>query len=497
MSVGFIVLAHEKPQEVTALARHLNGQGAPVVIHLDKRAGYLDELRKALGDAARVISTQASDWGRFGLVAASLDAARELLREAPGVGHVCLLSGNCMPLRPVAELSAFLSGHPDTDFIESEPAKGWVAGGLDDERFTLYHPLSWRRQRWSFDRLVAVQRRLRVRRRLPDGLVPHLGAQWWCLTANSLRAILDDPRLGTWTRFFRSVWIPDESFFQTVLRRPDAPGQIRSQPLTLARFDARGQPFVFHDDHRDLLGGSDYFFARKIDPDAAALRAWAFTRETGASAFEGRVGEDAFARACAEPGTEHKGIQMAGRFPRGTGVMRPDTARPYGALVCDRAEVLEALHRALGEICPQMVLHGRLFHRAGAQFAGNDAHHTGNLAAHPSVRNYRPEQFLARLVWADRDRPMAFLLDPHDNHRAGRKLAGDPNARIVTIEAAHEAGALRHILTRARKGETQIHIAARFLPIDQADLHAEFAENPAKGGPLVARIAEFLRGRAA
>lgn len=491
MSVGFVILAHDRPQETAALARHLTGQGAPTVIHLDRRSDGMEELRAALGDTARVISTQASDWGRFGLVAATLDAARKLLGEAPEIGHVCLLSGNCLPLRPVAELEAFLDANPGTDFIESVPAKGWVAGGLDEERFTLHHPVSWRRRRWLFDRLVDLQRTLGVRRKLPAGLVPHLGAQWWCLTAESLRAILQDPRLESWTRFFRTVWIPDESFFQTVLRRPDAPGAIRSQPLTLARFDARGQPFVFHDDHRALLEEADYFFARKIDADAQALRDWALSRgATGFEGFEGRADEAAFAHARTEPGEEHRGVQMAGRFPRGTGMMRPDTARPFGALVSRDEEVLQALREALATIHPQMVLHGRLFDPAGAEFAAGGAHHTGNLSAHPAARDYRPEQFLARLVWADRDSTMAFLLNPNDSDRATGKLASDTNARIVVIEDAQRAGDLRRMFARSGPGGQPTEPAARFLSVDLADLRAELASG---GGRLISRIADFLQ----
>src|SRR5690606_8192070 len=98
--------------------------------------------------------------------------------------------------RPIAALRAFLALDPNRDYIESVDTNevGWVIGGLNEERFTLYFPVDWRKRRKLFDRCVEIQRKLGIRRKLPRGLTPHLGSQWWCLTANTLRAILNDPR---------------------------------------------------------------------------------------------------------------------------------------------------------------------------------------------------------------------------------------------------------------------------------------------------------------
>ena len=49
-----------------------------------------------------------------------------------------------------------------------------------------------------------------------------MGSQWWCLTRATLRAILRDPDRPALARYFRGVWIPDESYFQTLARRHEA-----------------------------------------------------------------------------------------------------------------------------------------------------------------------------------------------------------------------------------------------------------------------------------
>ena len=104
---------------------------------------------------------------------------------------------------------------------------------------------------------------------MPAGLVPHLGSQWWCLTRATLSAILDDPKRAEFDRYFRRVWIPDESYFQTLARRHSR--QVESRSLTLSKFDDQGKPYIFYDDHQRILQESGCFLARKIWPHAGRL----------------------------------------------------------------------------------------------------------------------------------------------------------------------------------------------------------------------------------
>jgi hypothetical protein len=107
------------------------------------------------------------------------------------------------------------------------------------ERFTLRFPFSWRTQRWLFDRYVRLQRLVGFQRSIPNGIVPHLGSQWWCLTRQTLSAILQGPDRALYDRYFRRVWIPDESYFQTLVRQVS--GNVESRSLTLSKFDFQGK----------------------------------------------------------------------------------------------------------------------------------------------------------------------------------------------------------------------------------------------------------------
>jgi hypothetical protein len=200
MTLGFVMLTHTALDRAAQVARYWATRDCPVVIHVDKRTpgAQAEKLRADLADLPniRFSPRHACEWGTWGIVAATQAAASLMLRDFPQVRHVYLASGSCLPLRPVEELRAYLDERPRTDFIESVTTAdvGWTVGGLNFERFTLRFPFSWRKHRWLFDTYVELQRLARVRRKMPAGIVPHLGSQWWCLTRQTLSAILDGPR---------------------------------------------------------------------------------------------------------------------------------------------------------------------------------------------------------------------------------------------------------------------------------------------------------------
>jgi hypothetical protein len=73
-------------------------------------------------------------------------------------------------------------------------------------------------------------------------------------------------------RFFRTTWIPDETFFQTIVAHLVPEREIRSRTLTFLMFTDYGMPATFYDDHHDLLVSQEFLFARKISPEAHELK---------------------------------------------------------------------------------------------------------------------------------------------------------------------------------------------------------------------------------
>jgi hypothetical protein len=143
-----------------------------------------------------------------------------------------------------------------------------------------------------------------------------MGSQWWCLTRQTLSAILQDPDRDDYDRYFKQVWIPDESYFQTLARQYST--NIESRSLTLSKFDFQGKPHIFYDDHLQLLRRSDCFVARKIWPHANRLYDAFLTDTAGAmKRTEPNPGKiDRIFAKVVERGTRGRtGLYMQSRFP--------------------------------------------------------------------------------------------------------------------------------------------------------------------------------------
>ena len=440
MSVGIVMLCHTSLDRAAEVARHWMERGCPVVIHVDKRVTKPDfhTLQTALADLPdlRFSRRFACEWGTWGIVAATQAAATLMLRDFPGVRHVYLASGLCLPLRPVRELVAYLEDRPRTDFIESVTTAdvGWAVGGLDVERFTLRFPFSWRKQRRLFDGYVKIQRAIGFKRKIPPGIVPHLGSQWWCLTRQTLSAILEDPERGEIDRYFRRVWIPDESYFQTLVRRYSS--NVESRSLTLSKFDFQGKPHIFYDDHLQLLRRSDCFVARKIWPHAKKLYSVFLTEEGEGQALAepnpGKI-DRLFSKAVERRTKGRSGLYMQSRFPN-ENWENGKTAAPYSVFE-GFSEVFENFETWLGKMTGTRV-HGHLFSMERVEFAGGETVYNGAMSNSAAIRDYNPRSFLTNLLWNTRGERQCFQFGPGDNPEVSWLLSADPNATISVISGA-------------------------------------------------------------
>ncbi len=494
MTVGFVMLCHTALDRAAQVARHWAERGCPVVIHVDKRVKKwpYERLQVELSDLdnIRFSARHACEWGTWGIVAATQQASELMLRDFAAVRHVFLASGSCLPLRPVSELIAYLDERPRTDFIESVTTEdvGWTIGGLDLERFTLRFPFSWRKQRMLFDAYVGMQRQIGFRRKVPAGLVPHLGSQWWCLTRQTLSAILEDPARDVNDAYFRRVWIPDESYFQTLVRQVS--GNVESRSLTLSKFDFQGKPHIFYDDHLQLLRRSDCFVARKIWPHAGKLyRTFLSDDPSGQAGAEPNPGkiDRLFAKAVERRTKGRAGLYMQSRFPNDDWE-NGKTAAPYSVFQ-GFAEVFENFEPWLGKVTGTRV-HGHLFAPDRVEFAGGEPIYNGALSHSAGLRDYNPKSFLTNLIWATRGERQCFQFGPGDRQSLDWFMALDPNAQISVISGGW---AVPLFQSNLNFGEIRKE-AARLQKIESDFLTV--LRNPAtKARVRIWTLAEFIENR--
>jgi len=491
MSVGILMLCHMALDRAAQVARYWAARDCPVVIHADLRMASRDyaALQANVQDLPNIRFTRRHrcEWGTWGIVAATQEAATVMLRDFAEVRHVYLASGSCLPLRPVEEMRAYLDASPRTDFIESVTTAevGWTVGGLDYERFILRFPFSFRSRRGLFDAYVDLQRKLKLRRKIPDGIVPHLGSQWWCLTRQTLSAILEAPDRREIDAYFARVWIPDESYFQTLVRR--ASTQIESRSLTLSKFDFQGKPHIFYDDHLQLLRRSDCFVARKIWPRADRLYATFLSGDAKARAMAepspGKI-DRLFAKAVERRTTGRAGLYMQSRFPN-ENWENGRTAATYSVFQ-GFAETFENFETWLEKAAGTRV-HGHLFAPDRAHFAGGAKVYNGALSDSARLRDYNSKSFLTNLLWNTRGERQCFQFGPRDNQWIMGVIAGDPNAQVSVI-----TGAWAIPLFKTNANFAELRAEAARLQKTEADMVAMLRNPWVKARVRVWTLAEFV-----
>ena len=277
--IAFILLCHKDPDAIIRQANSLTAVGDFMAIHFDARAprADYDRIRAALKDNPNVTFPRRRvrcGWGGWSLVQATINAIDAALDAFPGATHFYMVSGDCMAIKSAAYAHAFLDAE-DADYIESVDFfdSNWIKTGIRAERLIYRHWFNERSHKGLFYASLATQQWLGLKRAIPADLQMMIGSQWWCLRRRTVEQVLAFARQRRDVmRFFRTTWIPDETFFQTITRHLIPEAEIRSRTLTFLMFTDYGMPATFYNDHYDLLLSQDYLFARKISPEATELR---------------------------------------------------------------------------------------------------------------------------------------------------------------------------------------------------------------------------------
>lgn len=277
--IAFILLCHKDPEAIIQQAERLTAAGDYMAIHFDARANpaHFRAIKDALGTNPNVTFAAKRikcGWGAWSLVQATLYAVEAAVEAFPRASHFYMLSGDCMAVKTAEYAHDFLD-RDDVDYIESFDyfESDWIKTGFKEERLIYRHFFNERTHKRLFYASFNLQKKLGLTREIPQDLQIMIGSQWWCLRRRTIEWILDFTRKRRDVmRFFRATWIPDETFFQTLVRHLVPEAEIKTRTLTFLMFSDYGMPVTFYNDHYDLLLSQDYLFARKISPEATELK---------------------------------------------------------------------------------------------------------------------------------------------------------------------------------------------------------------------------------
>lgn len=277
--IAFILLCHQDPEAIVHQAEQLTAVGDYIAIHFDASAPQeaYALIHAALVDNPNVAFAKKRvrcGWGEWSLVQATLNAVEAAVDAFPRATHFYMVSGDCMAIKSASHAKALLDGE-DCDYIESFDffESDWIKTGMKEERLIYRHFFNERKNKTLFYNSWWTQRKLGLERKIPADLQIMIGSQWWCLRRRTIEWILDMTKTRPDVmRFFRTTWIPDETFFQTLVRHLVPDPEIHNRTLTFLMFTDYGMPVTFYNDHYNLLLSQSFLFARKISPEATELK---------------------------------------------------------------------------------------------------------------------------------------------------------------------------------------------------------------------------------
>lgn len=268
MRVAYLLMVHRKPQQVRLLLEALPPD-SPVFVHIDAR------VRRPMYEALAALRAERPFvlvrrhrcyWGRIGMVRATLELVRAALASDEGWEYASLLSGADYPIASNDVIAGFLERNRGREFLsfwDMRAENPWTRapGRLQsDSRVD--------RQHFGAGRRIV---RSPWRRRMPEGLHPYGGSQWWTLSRPALQHLVryldDHPRV---LRFLRGVFVPDECVAQTVLGNSAFRPAITGDDLRYVDWSRPEPPYpaVLGEGDVAALAASDRLYARKFDIDA-------------------------------------------------------------------------------------------------------------------------------------------------------------------------------------------------------------------------------------
>lgn len=277
--IAYILLCHKDPDAVIQQANQLTVAGDYISIHFDARSPRSDfeKIKSALATNPNVAFSRKREkcgWGEWSLVQATLYALETAVEKFPRATHFYMVSGDCLAIKTAEYAHKFLD-QSDRDFIESFDffESDWIKTGMKEDRLIYRHFFNERKHKALFYASVNIQRALGLKRSIPADIQPQIGSQWWCLRRRTIEKLLSflKERKDV-IRFFRTTWIPDETFFQTLVRHLVPETEIEARTLTFLMFSDYGMPITFYNDHYDLLLSQNFLFARKISSEAKELK---------------------------------------------------------------------------------------------------------------------------------------------------------------------------------------------------------------------------------
>lgn len=277
MKKAYIIMAHRYPAQLHRLIERLNDGNSEFFIHIDKTAEFTQfQTVKAIGGNIQFIDRVDSKWGGFGSVQASLNGLKAVKDTGRHFDQILLLSGQDYPIKSNEDINAFFKNSPHSIFVDYFPIPNYKKWPGSDRggwyRVDKYYiGLKWHEFLRSKSMNLISTYIPFLRRKIPAGMKPFTGSQWWSVDMYALNYILAyDAAHPEYRAFHQYTFVPDELYVHMILANSKDERIKKSLTDTNKRFMIWEKPDSSHPNtlrKTDLgaLKASPHLFARKFD----------------------------------------------------------------------------------------------------------------------------------------------------------------------------------------------------------------------------------------
>lgn len=269
MKHAFLLLAHNKYNQLSTLIRLLDNERIDIYLHIDKRSPKYVVPQTHYSKIFQIPSIR-TNWGGYSLVECELRLLEEALKNEEYT-FIHLLSGQDLPIKPIDEILSYFDSHKQFNFVFFNKPEG----SKDNcDRVKYYYPFQDIKPRgrsfWSISQriFVCIQKLFRIDRTKRYEGTFKSGSQWWSIKTGLARYIVSERpliyKLFKYTmcdEMFVQTLVYNSEYYNTLFIKEEFDQHSNQRKIEFIN----GRPHVWTMDDIDEIKNSDLLFCRKFD----------------------------------------------------------------------------------------------------------------------------------------------------------------------------------------------------------------------------------------
>lgn len=219
--ICYLILAHADPKHFEKLVNAINFN-ARFFVHIDAKTNIRDFQTLSLPENLTFIQDRVRvSWGGISMVDATLKLIASALNCKEDFTHLVLLSGADYPIKNSSVIYETFSKNSQLQFIKFIDMRASAHYLNHINRKWFKEPIVHTSNRTVelTDKIIRnLGNRLKFRNSWDESTVPYFGSQWWAITPDCAKYILDflkeNPKYYIQNKF---TFAPDEHFFHTII----------------------------------------------------------------------------------------------------------------------------------------------------------------------------------------------------------------------------------------------------------------------------------------